>query len=145
MRAEHQVAMTRVLTSAAAYFGLVFGAGFVLGTVRVLWIVPRIGTRAAELVESPLMLLVTIIAAAWINRRILAASSQAARLQVGLIALALLLAAEVGLGVILRGAPPLEILTDKDPVSGTVYYGLLGVFAAMPWLLAHFAPSARRA
>jgi hypothetical protein len=123
---------------------VVFGAGFVLGTIRVLWVVPRIGTRAAELAESPLMLLVTIIAAAWINRRFPAVSSKAARLQVGLIALVFLLTAEIGLGVMLRGAPPLEILTDRDPVSGTVYYGLLGVFAAMPWLLAQRAPSARR-
>jgi len=145
MRAEHRVAVTWVLTAAAAYCGLVFGAGFVLGTVRVLWVVPRIGTRAAELVESPLMLLVTIVAAAWINRRFLAASSKAAKLQVGLVSLVFLLAAEVGLGVILRGAPPLEILTDKDPVSGSVYYGLLGMFAAMPWLLAQCTPSARRA
>ena len=28
-----------------------------------------------------------------------------------------------------------EALGNNDPVSGTVYYALLGVFAVMPWLL----------
>jgi hypothetical protein len=32
-----------------------------------------------------------------------------------------------------------EVLLNKDPVSGTVYYALLGVFALMPWLLARRA------
>ena len=43
------------------YFALVFGAGFVLGTVRTLWIVPRVGARRAELMETPIMLVVTIV------------------------------------------------------------------------------------
>lgn len=34
-----------------AYCGLVFGAGFVLGAVRVPFVVPRLGERVAELVE----------------------------------------------------------------------------------------------
>ena len=33
------------------YFGLVFGTGFVLGPVRVLWLAPRVGERWAELIE----------------------------------------------------------------------------------------------
>ena len=32
------------------YFAVVFGAGFALGTIRTLWIVPRVGTRLAELI-----------------------------------------------------------------------------------------------
>jgi len=33
----------QILKAAALYFGLVFGTGFVLETIRVLWVVPRIG------------------------------------------------------------------------------------------------------
>ena len=45
------------------YFKLVFGAGFALGTVRALWVIPRVGARRAELMEMPIMLAVTIAAA----------------------------------------------------------------------------------
>lgn len=36
-----------ILKVAVAYFALVFGAGFALGTIRILWMVPRLGTRMA--------------------------------------------------------------------------------------------------
>jgi hypothetical protein len=135
----------RVLKPAAVYFGLVFGTGFVLGTLRVLWIVPRVGTRMAELLESPLMLLASVLAAGWVNRHFPGGDAPIARLGVGLTALALLLAAEIALGVALRGASVLEVLVNRDPVSGTVYFTLLGVFGALPWLLAQHAARTRRA
>jgi hypothetical protein len=53
----------QILKAGALYFALVFGAGFVLGTVRTLWVVPRIGTRMAELLEEPIMLVIIILAA----------------------------------------------------------------------------------
>ena len=125
----------RILKPAAVYFVVVFGAGFVLGTLRVLWLVPHIGARAAELAESPLMLLVTLLAARWVTVHLLESVRPSDRLGMGLTALAFLLAAEIGLGLLLRGGSVRSILLDKDPVSGTVYYILLAVYALMPWLL----------
>jgi hypothetical protein len=52
----------QVVKAGALYFALVFGAGFLLGTIRTLWVVPRVGTRTAELMEMPIMLIVTIVA-----------------------------------------------------------------------------------
>lgn len=52
-----------VLKAGATYFALVFGAGFILGPIRILCIVPRFGVRIAELMEAPLMLVVIILAA----------------------------------------------------------------------------------
>ena len=49
-------------------------------------------------------------------------------------ALALLLAAEIIMGIAVQGLTLLEVFTKHDPVSGSIYYALLGVFAAMPWL-----------
>jgi hypothetical protein len=134
----------RVLKPAVVYVSLVFGVGFVLGTFRVLWLVPRVGARMAEMLESPLMLLATVLAARWVARHFSMRGRPAASLGLGLTALLLLLAAESGLGVALRGGSVLEVLLNKDPVSGTVYYALLGVFALMPWLLARRTARSKR-
>ena len=50
----------------------------------------------------------------------------------------LLLAAEILIGVTLLDLSPVEVFTKHDPVSGSVYYAMLGVFASMPWLLWKF-------
>ena len=126
----------QILGAGVFYFALVFGAGFVLGIVRTLWVVPRVGTRIAELMEAPIMLVVTIVSARWIVLRLAVPSEPSARLWMGCIALALLLVAEFGFVLWLRGMSIKEYLATRDPVSGTVYYVMLLVFAIMPLLLA---------
>jgi hypothetical protein len=96
----------KLFTSSAVYFAIVFGAGFVFGTVRVMWLVPTVGVRVAELTELPLMLAVVFFAARWVNRRFLKERDQSARLIVGVVAFALLLLAELILGVTLGGLTP---------------------------------------
>jgi hypothetical protein len=125
----------QTLKAGALYFALVFGAGFVLGPIRILWAVPRFGTRVAELMETPLMLVVTFVAARWIVRRFAVPSRVSSWLGIGGIALGLLLVAEFTLMFWLRGLSIREYLASRDPVSGTVYYVMLGVFAIMPLLV----------
>lgn len=125
----------RLFKLAAIYFSLVFGVGFVLGTMRVLWLVPQFGDRLSELLEMPLMLVAIVLAARWIVRRWGDDSGSLPLLWVGVWALGLLLTAEVGVGVLLRGLSPVEALLNRDPVSGAIYYLMLVVFALMPWLL----------
>ena len=125
-----------ILKAGALYFALVFGAGFVLGTVRTVWVVPRFGTRMAELMETPIMLVVTMVAARWIVRRLAVPSVPSSRLGMGFVALGLMLVAEFGFVLWLRGLSIREYLATRDPVSGTVYYLMLGVFAIMPLLVA---------
>jgi hypothetical protein len=120
----------------ALYFVLVFCAGFALGTFRVLVVVPRLGVRAAELIEAPLMLAVTFLAARWTVKRLAVPPRWTRRLGMGAVALGLLLAAEFTLVLGLRGLSLREYFATLDPVSGTVYYALLGVFAVMPVLVA---------
>ena len=131
----HQT-MMQILKAGVLYFGFVFGAGFVLGTVRTLWVVRSVGTRIAELMETPVMLVVTILAARWIVRHFAIPSVPSARLGMGGIALGLLLVAEFGLVLWVRGISIREYLATRDPVSGTVYYAMLGVFAIMPLFVA---------
>ncbi|ALA58449.1 hypothetical protein [Nitrospira moscoviensis] len=125
-----------VFKPAVVYFLLVFGAGFVLGTVRVLLILPLVGERTAELLEMPLMLTVIVFAARWMNRHPLAEADARKRLIVGLIAMGLVLAADLLVGIALRGMSPSDALFHRDPISGTAYYLSLLLFAGMPWLLA---------
>ena len=126
----------QILKAGVLYFALVFGAGFVLGPIRILWVVPRFGTRMAELMETPIMFVVTLVAARWIVRRLPVPSTTSGRLGMGCVALGLLLVAEFTLVLWLRGLTIGEYLATRDPVSGTIYYMMLGVFAIMPLLVA---------
>ena len=123
----------RILKAGAVYFALVFGAGFVLGPIRVLLIVPRVGERVAELMEAPLMLSIVIIAARWVVHRFPVALID--RLAIGLLALSLGLLFEFALVLKLRGLTLAEYFRTRDPVSGVVYYLTLGLFAVMPLLV----------
>jgi len=84
----------QILKTGILYFAFVFGVGFVLGSVRVLWAVPHFGVRMAELLETPIMFLVTIVAARWLVRRLAVLYTLSSRLGMGCVALGLLLAAE---------------------------------------------------
>lgn len=128
------------LKAGALYFVLVFGAGFALGPIRILWLAPRVGERAAELIEAPIMLAVTYLAARWITRRLAVPAATGARLAMGFAGLALLLAAEFSLVLSLRGLTLADYFAQRDPVAGAVYYAMLGAFALMPLLLARGEP-----
>ena len=58
------------------------------------------------------------------------------RLGMGFVALGLMLVAEFGFVLWLRGLSIKEYLATRDPVSGTVYYVMLAVFAITPLLVA---------
>ncbi len=125
--------MTRQSIKAGlAYFALVFGAGFVLGVLRVTLLVPRLGERMAELSEMPLMFAVIVFAARFVIRRFTVPPPIAARLGTGLLALALLLAAELLLAVVLQDRALADYVASRDPVSGSAYLAMLVLFALMP-------------
>ena len=126
----------QILKAGILYFALVFGVGFVLGSVRTLWVVPRFGARTAELMETSIMFVVTIVAARWVVRRLAVPPKPSNRLGMGCIGLGLMLVAEFTLVLWLRGVSINEYLASRDPVSGTVYYVMLGVLCIMPLLVA---------
>lgn len=126
---------TAIVAGGAAYFLIVFAVGFVLGVVRTLWLVPRLGVRWAELLEMPAMLLVIFWAARWVSRRFqLHLQSRPVKIGVGLVGLLLLIGAELGLALQLGGLSPAEYVETRDPVSGTAYVFSLVLFALMPVL-----------
>jgi hypothetical protein len=121
------------LKGALLYFAVVFGAGFLLGTVRILIVVPYLGTRAAELIELPVMLMVTIVSAKCLVQW-LSIKSGLHRLTMGSVALILLLFAEFTFVLWVRGLTIKTYFATQDPVSGTVYLITLVLFALMPLL-----------
>lgn len=129
----------RIVSAALAYFALAFGAGFVLGTLRVLLLVPRLCVRVAELLEMPVMLGVIVLAVRFVVARFRLPRAAPPLLAAGAFALAFLLAAELGLALALGGGSLRAYLAAKDPVSGGVYAILLVLFAAMPALVGRHA------
>lgn len=122
------------MVRAVVYFALVFGVGFLLGVVRVLALVPRLGERSAELAEMPLMLVAIIVSARFVVRRF-PATHRASYLVSGGIALLLLVAMELAVALAIRGLSIGQYIAQRDPVAGSVYVVMLAVFAVMPWLL----------
>ena len=123
----------RSISAGAAYFGVVFALGFMIGTLRVLVVEPRLGATASVAIEVPFMLL-----ASWLVARRLVAgfglSNRGPKLVMGLTGLVLLLAAETALGVAL-GQPLADQLATYGTLRGLLnLVGQLG-FAAMPLLV----------
>jgi hypothetical protein len=132
----------RSFKPAIVYFALVMGAGFVLGTIRVPFLVPRLGERYAELLEMPFMAVAIVLAARHVVRRFALPASLPVRLQVGFTALALSVLAELLLAMALQGRSLVEFVASRDPVSGAVYLAMLLLFALMPAILARLNRSA---
>jgi hypothetical protein len=126
--------MLKTIRAGLVYFALVLGTGFVLGVLRVPFLVPRIGERWAELAEMPVMAAAIFFAAGYILRRFPEVHSSGRSLVVGLLALALAVCAELGLAVALQSQTLAEYIGSRDRVSGSVYLLMLVVFALMPRL-----------
>ncbi|XUU61634.1 hypothetical protein ACRAQ6_05015 [Erythrobacter sp. HA6-11] len=126
--------MMRVVRAAFAYFALIFGLGFVLGTVRVLWLAPLVGETTAGFIEMPIILGASWLAARWLVGKFATTRSGEA-LAMGALAFVMLMLAEVMLGVTLFEMTPREWLSAVTRPPGL--YGLIGqaVFGLMPWLV----------
>ena len=126
--------MLRIFRFSGLYFTIVFGAGFILGPIRVLMLEPRLGTRIAELIEMPVMLLVIWAAAGWISQRFTQDLSASEQFSVGALAVISVLIADTSVGVFLREVTVAEVFLRRDAVSSIAYYGLLALCAILLWL-----------
>jgi hypothetical protein len=124
-----------VARAALAYWAWVFAAGFALGTVRTLWLAPRIGPLAAVAAELPIMLAISWNAA----RRVIARHVIVRRgdaLAMGALALALLLLAEAALARVLGGQGVAAWAAQLATPHGELGLAGQALFALIPaWLL----------
>ena len=126
--------MSKAIQAGLTYCTIVLGAGFLLGMLRVPFLVPRIGERWAELAEMPIMAVVIYLAAGHILRRFPEIGSPRRSLIAGGLALVLVIAAELTLAMILQERSIAQFISSRDQVSGSVYIAMLLVFACMPRL-----------
>jgi hypothetical protein len=129
--------MTASIRAGLVYFLLVFGCGFVLGTLRVTLIIPRIGELAAVALEVPILLTLSWLICRRLIRRFDVPAVTGPRLAMGAFAFALLMLAELTLSVLLAGRTPAQhwaLYRDLAHQVGLV--AQIG-FAAMPLLQLH--------
>jgi hypothetical protein len=124
----------RAVTAGATYFAVVFAVGWAMGPIRELWALPRFGAVAAALLEAPVMLVAMIAASRWALHRF-AVREVGARIAVGLVALALLLVAEVLGTRLVRGLSLADYLAGFATMPGLVSLLMFILFAAMPTLV----------
>lgn len=126
--------MMRILFNGTAYVAAVFAAGFVLGALRTIVLVPLLGELIAVLLELPLILTIGWL----VCTRILGRwpLSPPSALGMGAIAFLLLMAAEGGLSTLLAGRSLAEHLALYAQLPHQL--GLAGqlAFAVFPWMQA---------
>jgi hypothetical protein len=131
--------MTAALRAGALYFAIMFAIGFVLGTIRVLVVIPRVGDTNAVLLELPLMLALSWFACAWLVRRFAVPNEFAPRLVMGGVAFALLMVAELGVSVFGFGRTPAEHLARYQVLGAQLGLTAQLVFALFPLIQAFSA------
>ena len=134
----------QILASGLVYFVLVFSVGFILGSIRVPFMAPRLGERISELIEMPFMFVAVLLSARFVARRFSLPATTSSRLFVGLLALGLLLVAEFMLAVAIQDRSLSAYIASRDPISGTVYLAMLVLFALMPLILARLGLARER-
>lgn len=121
----------RIFWAADLYFAIVFTAGFILGTLRALFVAPRLGSRYAELLEMPFMLAASYFAAKFVVGRLGETHIEPLAIM-GVGALVLMLAGEVLLIGPVRGLAIKAYYASRDRLTGTAYYLVLVLYAIMP-------------
>jgi hypothetical protein len=123
----------RIALAIFLYFGAVFGTGFLLGPIRVLWLEPRFGSIVATACEAPFLLMAMLAAARWVPHVLNIRQHPKALILVGIGALILLQIADFMVGFWLRGITPTEQIAQFGTGQGSIYAGLLALFTVMPW------------
>jgi hypothetical protein len=125
----------RIAAAALLYFGIVFGVGLLLGPIRVLWLEPQVGPAIAVACETPFLLAAMLLAARRVPSALHLRRSFSALATMGIGALLLQQAADLVVGVGLRGLSPTEQLAQFATPAGRIYAAALIAFAAMPLLV----------
>jgi hypothetical protein len=127
-----RIGTARALAAGAAYFALVFAAGFALGTLRVALVAPTLGPVAATAVELPLMLGLAWFVCRWLVGRFALPPRAAPRLVMGGVAFTLLMLAEYAVSALLLGRALGEHLATYRALAAQLGLAAQIAFALFP-------------
>jgi hypothetical protein len=130
--------MSAALKAGTVYFAIVYAIGFVLGTGRVLLLLPRVGETVAVLVEAPFMLLVSWISARWISKTFSVPATPTPRVAMGATAFALLILGELAVSILVFGHSLDATVATYRSLPGIVGFSAQVIFALMPLMQAVF-------
>ena len=114
------------------YAGVVFAFGFVMGTIRALFVAPAIGEIYAVMLEIPVMLAVSWLSCLFVIRRFNVGTALAGRLTMGILAFCLLMMAEASLSMIAFGVTFGQHLEAYRTPAAMLGLGAQIVFGALP-------------
>lgn len=120
--------------AAAIYFAIVFGAGLVMGPLRVLWVEPWLGATLAVALEAPLLIVAMGLAARVAPPMARLQGGWGVHLGYGVLALAFQQIADLAVGFGLRGMTLNDQWAYLGTPPGYIYAATLVVFAFMPLL-----------
>ena len=126
--------MADVLKAGILYFLGVFTLGFILGAIRIFFLVPYTGPVFAVLVELPVILLVSWFFCRFLTRRFTVPTEPYERLLMGLIAFVCLMIGEALVAVFLQQGRMTDFFMTFDLPENRI--GLAGqiAFALFPVL-----------
>ncbi|MCA3246061.1 MAG: hypothetical protein ING29_06215 [Azospirillum sp.] len=116
------------------YFAVVFAIGFVLGTVRVLFLAPALGEGIATLIELPAMLAASWFVCGWCVGRFGVPPAPGARATMGGAAFGMLMAVEAMLSILVFGRTPLGHIARYAEIGPALGLAAQIAFAAFPLL-----------
>ena len=119
-------------TKAGAFYAIiVFVIGFILGTIRVLLLAPRLGETIAVIVEAPVILAASWFVCRWCVDRLDVRRTVSPRSLMGLVAFLVLMSAEIGLGAVLGRSLGDQLAAFKLS-PGAIGLGTQVIFAMFP-------------
>ena len=99
-------------------------------------------SSSSVLFEAPILLMAMLYAARFVPRRLRLPATAMAHLGMGVGALVLVLLADLGVGLFVRGLSVAAMVANFGTPAGRIYAALLLLFALMPWLVNRRARSA---
>jgi hypothetical protein len=112
--------MPRALQAGFIYFVLLFGLGFLLGSVRLLLVQHGLGRTMLVLIELPIMLAYAWWVTGWAVSRFAVPAARGARLVMGGVMFGLLRLSEMLLGAMLMGIPTTTQLATLATPMGAI-------------------------